>query len=127
MLPVQGVQENQIHEIQPGEEVEAIILEMVGDLAAYRPGAKVVFFEGEDSEFDLSMVSRLFPEIENKMNLVSGGNRFRVETLHRTLEQSVKAGNIPIKIYSVVDKDSGTDIGLQPKNSVATILGMSTT
>ena len=56
-----GGVENQVHEIQPGEEVEAIILEMVGDLAAYRPGAKVVFFEGEDSEFDLSMVSRLFP------------------------------------------------------------------
>ena len=102
--------ENQIHEIQPGEEVEAIILEMVGDLAAYRPGAKIVFIEGEDSEFDLSMVSRLFPTIKNEMNLVSGGNRFRVEMLHRTLEQSVQAGNIPVKIYSVVDKDSGIEI-----------------
>lgn len=105
-----GGTENQIHEIQPGEEVEAIILEMVGDLAAYRPGAKIVFFEGEDSEFDLSMVSRLFPTIKNEMNLVSGGNRFRVEMLHRTLEQSVQAGNIPVKIYSVVDKDSGIEI-----------------
>ena len=102
--------ENQIHEIQPGEEVEAIILEMVGDLAAYRPGAKVVFFEGENSEFDLSMVSRLFPAIENEMNLLSGGNRSRVKTLHQTLEQSIHAGRIPIKIYSVVDKDSGIDI-----------------
>lgn len=102
--------ENQIHEIQPGEEVEAIILEMVGDLAAYRPGAKVVFFEGENSEFDLNMVSRLFPMVKNEMNLVSGGNRFRVETLHKTLERSVQAGKIPIKIYSVVDKDSGAEI-----------------
>ena len=105
-----GGTENQIHEIQPGKEVEAIILEMVGDLAAYRPGAKVVFFEGEDSEFDLGMVSRLFPTINNEMNLVSGGNRFRVKTLHRTLEQSVQAGNIPITIYSVVDKDSGAEL-----------------
>lgn len=105
-----GNVDNQIHEIRPGQEVEALILEMVGDLAAYRPGAKVVFFEGENSEFDLSMVSRLFPTIEKEMNLISGGNRSRVETLHRTLEQSVQAGNIPIKIYSVVDKDSGTKI-----------------
>ena len=105
-----GGTENQIHEIQPGEEVEAIILEMVGDLAAYRPGAKVVFFEGEDSEFDLNMVSRLFPKIKNEINLVSGGNRSRVKTLHRTLDQSLKAGNIPIKIYSVVDRDSEADI-----------------
>lgn len=106
-----GTVDNQIHEIQPGEEVEALILEMVGDLAAYRPGAKVVFFEGENSEFDLSMVSRLFPAIEKEMNLISGGNRSRVETLHKTLEQSVQAGSIPIKIYSVVDKDSGVKIG----------------
>ena len=106
---VSGETDNQIRELQPGEEVESIILELVGNLATYSPGAKVVFFEGEDSEFDLHMVSRLFPEIENKINLVSGGNRFRVEMLHRTLERSVEAGNIPIKIYSVVDKDTGAE------------------
>ena len=98
--------DNQVHEIQPGEEVEAIILELVGDLAAYRPGAKVVFFEGENSDFDRKMVARLFPEMEKTTNFVSGGSKHRVEMLHRTLEQSVQAGNIPIKIYSVVDRDS---------------------
>ena len=56
------------------------------------------------------MVSRLFPAVEKEMNLVSGGNRYRVETLHRTLERSVEEGNIPIKIYSVVDKDAGTHL-----------------
>ncbi|MCY3941144.1 MAG: AAA family ATPase [Gammaproteobacteria bacterium] len=101
---------NQMHELHPGEEVESIILELVGNLATYSPGAKVVFLEGQDSEFDLHMVSRLFPSIENKINLVSGGNRFRVERLHRTLERSVEAGSIPVKIYSVVDKDSGPQI-----------------
>ena len=105
-----GDTDNQMHELHPGEEVEAIILELVGNLATYSPGAKVVFFEGEDSEFDLQMVSRLFPSIENEVNLVSGGNRFRVEMLHRTLDHSVEAGNIPIKIYSVVDKDTGSEI-----------------
>ena len=108
--------ENQIHEIQPGEEVESAILEMVGDLAAYRPGAKVVFFEGESSEFDQKMVLRLFPEIEGKVNLVSSGNRHRVETIHKILERSLEAaGQIPIKIYSVVDKDTGEEIG--PSNT----------
>lgn len=107
---VSGETDNQMRELQPGEEVESIILELVGNLATYRPGAKVAFFEGEDSEFDLHMVSRLFPEIENEINLVSGGNRFRVEMLHRTLERSVEAGNIPVRIYSVVDKDTGPEI-----------------
>lgn len=105
-----SVSENQVHEIQTGEETEAIILEMVGDLAAYRPGAKVVFFEGENSEFDLNMVSRLFPSFEKEVNLVSGGNRTKVEALHKTLELSVQAGEIPVKIYSVVDKDSTSEV-----------------
>lgn len=99
--------ENQIREIEPGAEVESILLEMVGNLATYSPGAKIVFFEGESSDFDLRMVSRLFPTLENELNLVSGGNRLRVERIHRILEECVQAGNIPIKIYSVVDKDSG--------------------
>jgi hypothetical protein len=102
---------NQIRQIRADEEVETAIIELVGDLAAYRPGAKVVFFEGEDSEFDLKTVARLFPDAEKTMNFVSGGNRTRVERLHRTLEASVKAGSIPVKIYSIVDKDSGPEEG----------------
>jgi energy-coupling factor transporter ATP-binding protein EcfA2 len=108
--------DNQVHEIQTGEETEAVILEMVGDLAAYRPGAKVVFLEGENSEFDLGMVSRLFPAVEKEVNLLSGGNRSKVEALHKTLELSVEAGKIPVKIYSVVDKDSASDV--EPPDNV---------
>lgn len=102
--------DNQVHEIQTGEETEAIIVEMVGDLAAYRPGAKVVFLEGENSQFDLGMVSRLFPAFEKEVNLISGGNRTKVEALHKTLELSVKAGKIPVKIFSVVDKDAASEV-----------------
>lgn len=105
-----GATGNQMHELNPGEEVESAILELVGNLAVYTPAGKVVFLEGEDSEFDLHMVSRLFPSIENDINLISGGNRSRVEALHKTLERSVKAGNIPIKIYSIVDRDTGPKI-----------------
>ena len=104
------VSENQMREIHSGEEVESIILELVGNLATYSPGSKVVFFEGEDSEFDLQMVSHLFPSVETDLNLVSGGNRFRVEMLHQTLERTVAAGRIPVRIYSVVDRDSGPEV-----------------
>ena len=101
--------ENQMQEIHSGDEAESIILEMVGNLAAYIPGSKVVLFEGENSEFDLRMVSRLFPTIENELNLVSGGNRLRVEMLHDVLDESVAAGGIPVTIYSVVDRDAGPE------------------
>lgn len=102
--------ESQTHEVKAGEGVEAIVRELVGDLAAYRPGAKVILFEGEDSEFDSKMVARLFPDLEKSINFVSGGSRLHVERLHRTLERSVQAGDIPMKIYSIVDKDAGPSI-----------------
>ncbi len=106
-----GQVENQLRIVKADDEVEAVIIELVGDLAAYRPGAKVVFFEGQESEFDLKMVSRLFPEVEKAVNFVSGGNRERVERLHRVLDTAVRAGHVPVKIYSVVDKDSGGGSG----------------
>lgn len=106
-----GQVESQLRAVKADDEAEAVIFELVGDLAAYRPGAKVVFFEGQESEFDLKMVSRLFPEVEKTVNFVSGGNRERVERLHRVLDKAVSAGKVPVKIYSVVDKDSGDGPG----------------
>lgn len=101
-----GIEANQVRELHAGEEVEATILEMVGDLAAYRPGAKVVFFEGGDSEFDISMVKRLFPAIETDLNLVSGGSRPQVERLHSVIERSISSAKLPFRVYSVVDEDA---------------------
>ena len=106
-----GQVENQLRIVKADDEAEAVIIELVGDLAAYRPGAKVVFFEGQESEFDLKMVSRLFPEVEKSVNFVSGGNKERVDRLHRILDKAVSAGRVPVKIYSVVDKDSGDGPG----------------
>lgn len=102
-----GQVDSQLRPVRADDETEAVIIELVGDLAAYRPGAKVVFFEGQESEFDLKMVSRLFPEIEKIVNFVSGGNKERVQRLHQILDQAVSAGHVPVKIYSVVDKDTG--------------------
>lgn len=100
---------NQIYEVKADAEAETVILELVGDMAAYRPGAIIVFFEGENSDFDLKMVSKLFPDEEKEMNFVSGGNKNRVERLHRILDETVEAGGIPAKIYSIVDLDSGPE------------------
>ncbi len=103
-----GGTENQLRPITAEEEFETTILDMVGDLAAYRPGAKIVLFEGENSDFDQKMVARLFPEIAKKMNFISGGNKQRVQALHQALAESAR-GVVPFRFYSVVDGDS--DVG----------------
>ena len=53
---------NQVKEIGQGEEEEAIF-ELIGDIAAYHAGGKIVIFEGENSEFDKRMAGILFPHV----------------------------------------------------------------
>lgn len=95
---------NQVHEITREEESEEAILELIGDIAGYRPGGKIVIFEGEDSEFDVKMTGRLFPQYERRMNFVSGGNRSTVRRLHQALEKQEGEGGKG-RIFSIVDKD----------------------
>ena len=77
---------NQVHQIKREEESQEAVLELIGDIAGYRPGGKIVIFEGENSEFDIRMTGKLFPRYERKMNFVSGGNKSTVRRLHQALE-----------------------------------------
>lgn len=96
------VGQNQIQEISGRREEENAILELIGDIAGYRPGGKIVVFEGEGSEFDRRMTAKLFPAFDRKMNFVSGGNRATVRRLHHVLEtQSDRARTT----FSIVDRD----------------------
>ncbi len=98
---------NQMHPITVERELEAAVIALVGDLAAYRPGATVVILEGDNSEFDRSMVGQLFPEFERTVNLISAGSRTRVRRLHRLLDTAAEKGGLPARFYSIVDRDSG--------------------
>jgi putative AbiEii toxin of type IV toxin-antitoxin system len=89
------------------DELERAIIELVGDLASYRPGSKIVIFEGAgDPGFDEWFVTQAFPEFASGVNCISGEDRLRVQNLHKVLEATVKKGQLPVKIYSVIDKDS---------------------
>ena len=97
--------ENQVQEIGLGEEQEAV-LELIGDIAAYRAGGKVVIFEGENSEFDKRVTSILFPQYERRMNFISGGNKATVRRLHEALERG--EGGADGLVFSIVDRDGGS-------------------
>ena len=82
-------------------------MDLVGDLATYRPGAKVVIFEGGgDTEFDVTMTSALFPEFATSVNMISGTNKGRVRELHLLLERAASRKALPAKFFSIVDRDS---------------------
>ena len=94
--------ENQVREIGQGEE-EEVVFELIGDIAAYRAGGKIVIFEGEDSEFDKRMAGILFPIYERRMNFISGGNKATVRRLHEALERREDGGSG--LVFSIVDRD----------------------
>jgi hypothetical protein len=99
--------ENQVTRIHAEEDLDRAIMDLVGDLATYRPGAKVVILEGGgDSDFDLYMVTSLFPDFQNEVNPVSAGNKSRVIQLNEVLRNAKKEGAIPASFYAIVDKDT---------------------
>lgn len=99
--------DSQIEEIRAGGELKSLFLDLVGDLSIYSPSSKVVIFEGGgETEFDVTMVKTLFPEIVDKATLISSENKVKVRALHQLLDRATQAQDLPFEFFSVVDKDS---------------------
>lgn len=100
------VEVSQAQEIRADEELDQVIIDLVGDLAAYRPGGKLVILEGGgDSEVDLRIIQDLFSEFTLAVNLISGGNKNRVRDFHDLLNRARLAGALPATVFSITDKD----------------------
>lgn len=98
--------QNQASRVQISRDVDRLVVELVGDLAAYRPGAKIVVFEGGgDTEFDIRMTSSLFADFPLLVNPISGGNKKRVSHLYDLLEEARMKGHLPARFYSITDSD----------------------
>ena len=108
MLPYTQVKnkESQIKQLSATADLDLALADLIGDLAAYRPGGKVVIVEGEDSDFDQRVVSTLFPELSEQANLISGTNKARVQGLLQILDNATHKGYVPFKFYSITDRDS---------------------
>ena len=97
---------NQLRPIDSKTSIEALFIDLVGDLAAYQPGGKVVILEGEDSKFDEKTVRRLFPNAAKRINFISGGSKANVQKLHETVDTMLSGGLTRAEVLSVVDPDS---------------------
>jgi len=100
-----GAQNNQVTEVSVKNDLEMTIVDMVGDLATYKPYGKILVCEGSDPEFDVRMITALFPELAEEANLISGGNKSTVKKLRELLERASGAELSPPKFFSIVDRD----------------------
>jgi predicted ATPase len=102
--------DNQATEVLLDDDMDRVIVDLVGDLAAYRPRAKVVILEGdEEGGFDVVAVSRLFPDFAKRVNLVSAGAKRRVRDLYALLETYAQQANVENRFFAVVDRDAERD------------------
>ncbi len=107
--------ENQIQILKVKEEIDHTIIDLVGDLATYRPNSINVIFEGEEeTKFDIFMVSTLFPDFANKVNMIAGGEKEKVRRLHELLLKAEKTGVVSGKIFSIIDRDLGPEETTSP-------------
>lgn len=98
---------SQLRPLTATDDLDIAVADLVGDLAAYRPGGKGLLFEGGgDSDFDKTFAGALFPEELRGINLLSGSNKARVRILHEVLDRAYKNGDLPTKFYAIVDRDS---------------------
>lgn len=113
MIPCgsQNPASSQLKPLTVNEDIEIVIADLVGDLAAYRPGGKAIIFEGGgDSDFDKTIVGSLFRNELRGINLLSGTNKIRVRALHEILDRAYKNGDMPTKFYALTDKDTDNEL-----------------
>lgn len=99
---------NQANPIHLNDELDRAVVDLVGDLAAYRPAAKVVILEGASDTgdgFDVTVVRRLFPEVAKRVNLVSGGAKLRVRGLYGVLATAAEQLGSDNRFFSITDRD----------------------
>ena len=101
---------NQVTTVTVGDELEQAVISIVGDLAAYKPRAKVVIVEGGgDIEFDVEMISRLFPAFAKSVNIVPGGSKRRVRDLYEILNETKDRAGLSERFFAIVDRDREVD------------------
>lgn len=102
-----GDSQNQAVEVLADDDLDRVTIDLVGDLASYRPHGKVVILEGRsENGLDARIVKRLFPEIARYLNVISGGGKKRVRDLYAVLSEPAVQAGVRNRFFAVVDKDS---------------------
>lgn len=97
--------EQQIRKVSADNELDSLLIDLIGP--GYTPNSSVIIFEGGgDSDFDLNLVKKLFPDLVDKANLISGENKHKVTSIHHLLYKASESGSLPFNVFSIVDKDS---------------------
>lgn len=103
--------EQQAIRIDSKSAVETAIIDLVGDLAAYRPNAKIILIEGhKETRFDFDMIRRLFPDYAERANFIPVGSRKMTSGVRMRLLEVLQEAGLSGKAASISDGDLGLTV-----------------
>lgn len=104
-----GDHTNQAQPVDSNDQIENAVLDLIGDLAAYRPHSTIVLVEGsKDTRFDVDVITQLFPEWVGRANFVPAGSRTSAETSSARLREILGETGFSAKAVSICDGDTGS-------------------
>ena len=95
---------NQITRISQRSEFDRVCIDLIGDIANYRPDQPVLIVEGQQ-QFDILVLRRLFSEMLKGINVLEAGGKAQVLQRQVSLRDSVRKSGQNKTILSITDSD----------------------
>jgi len=95
---------SQATRVESETDTKIILDDLLGHLTRLVQGNPIVFFEGENSEFDLWMTTELFPELQS-CTAISGGSKQRVQKIRTAVESALSKIGAHIPVFAICDGD----------------------
>ncbi|MYA46400.1 MAG: AAA family ATPase [Acidobacteria bacterium] len=102
-----GVREpgrNQITRISQTSEFDRACIELIGDIANYRPDQPVLIVEGQQ-QFDILVLRRLFADSLKGVNVLEAGGKSQVQQRQKSLQKSARQSGQTKTVLSITDSD----------------------
>ena len=95
---------SQITRISQRSEFDRVCIELIGDIANYRPDQPVLIVEGQQ-QFDILILRRLFSEMLKGVNVLEAGGKAQVQQRQTSLRDSAKMSGQTKTVLSITDSD----------------------
>ena len=103
MQPALSSGENQIARVDKENEVQRLLIEIVGDMAAFKPKGLVLMVEGDRD--DQWILETLFPEVEEQATVVGGGGYRQILEIRKVLEKVEESEGERREVFAITDGD----------------------
>ena len=107
-------EKNQVHPVDTDDEVERLFLEIVGDIATFKPTGPLIILEGKVGGTDKWIVEQLFPKLGEVATVVGAGGVIQLEKVAEVFEAIEKQRYKRRSVFAISDGDATTRRGQKP-------------